>query len=123
MKAINLLILALSLSSYTGLSHAESLLAKQAKEAVKERLIDPESATFKIEYEDPKGLICGQVNAKNRLGGYTGFSRFMYTGKKDDYELRMVDPTVKPSDGLTPAALDNLLVENICSDLAKKKKE
>lgn len=35
-------------------------------------LKDPESAEFR----DQKGL-CGEVNAKNSFGGYTGFKRFM----------------------------------------------
>lgn len=38
---------------------------------VKEQLKDPDSAQFK----DVKGK-CGEVNAKNSYGGYTGFKRF-----------------------------------------------
>lgn len=48
--------------------------------AVKARLLDPESARFKFgqPFSKKKGetVVCGQVNAKNRLGGYTGFFRF-----------------------------------------------
>lgn len=41
-------------------------------------LVDPESARFRSIYLSPKdGVICGVVNAKNRMGGYTGDTRFM----------------------------------------------
>lgn len=122
MKALNLSVLALAIVFSTP-AFAESLLAKEAKEAVRARLIDEDSAKFKIDYEK-NGVICGQVNSKNRLGGYTGYSRFMYiksASKNDAPELRMVDATVKPSDGLTQAALDNILVEGLCDDLVKAK--
>lgn len=44
--------------------------------AVKENLIDPESANFKFVHSSPneKNVYCGLVNSKNRFGGYTGFT-------------------------------------------------
>lgn len=45
--------------------------SKKAQEAVKETLKDPTSAVF----QNMKGA-CGEVNAKNSYGGYTGFKRF-----------------------------------------------
>lgn len=44
-----------------------------AAQKVKDGLIDSDSAKFK----NQKGN-CGEVNAKNRMGGYTGFSRYIY---------------------------------------------
>jgi len=44
-----------------------------AAQKVKDSLIDSDSAKFK----NQKGN-CGEVNAKNRMGGYTGFSRYIY---------------------------------------------
>lgn len=48
--------------------------------AVKVRLHDPDSARFKFGQPFSKQagetVVCGEVNAKNRLGGYTGFTRF-----------------------------------------------
>ena len=48
------------------------------EEAVRENLIDPDSAKFGeiIEYTDADGdtMACVMVNAKNRMGGYTGES-------------------------------------------------
>lgn len=44
-----------------------------AAQKVKDSLIDSDSAKFR----NQKGN-CGEVNAKNRMGGYTGFSRYIY---------------------------------------------
>lgn len=52
-----------------------------AKEAVRERLSDPGSASFRgLYFHSPKNglmVVCGEVNAKNKFGGYSGFERFM----------------------------------------------
>ncbi len=56
---------------------------KQALEYTRNELIDPDSAKFtglyaaKTDNPNEKTVICGYVNAKNRLGGYTGKKRFM----------------------------------------------
>lgn len=44
-----------------------------AAQKVKDGLLDSDSAKFR----NQKGN-CGEVNAKNRMGGYTGFSRYIY---------------------------------------------
>lgn len=46
-----------------------------AKEAVAYQLFDPGSATFR---EVRMGVldVCGEVNAKNRFGGYVGYRTF-----------------------------------------------
>jgi len=55
----------------------------KAKNAVLERLVDPESAHFKdIKIKNSVGfewIVSGEVNSKNRMGGYGGFQRFIYT--------------------------------------------
>ncbi|WP_180043750.1 MULTISPECIES: hypothetical protein [unclassified Acinetobacter] len=48
-----------------------------AQEVVKNELIDPASAQFK----NQKGF-CGEVNSKNKMGGYVGFSRFIVLSPK-----------------------------------------
>ena len=59
----------------------EALLKKQNAEkaqiqlselTIKKRLIDADSAKF----QNQSGF-CGEVNSKNRMGGYTGFSRYI----------------------------------------------
>lgn len=44
-----------------------------AAQKVKDGLLDSDSAKFR----NQKGN-CGEVNAKNRMGGYTGFARYIY---------------------------------------------
>jgi hypothetical protein len=47
-----------------------------ARNWVKAELTDPESATFR----NQKGY-CGEVNSKNRMGGYGGFIKFIATAE------------------------------------------
>lgn len=56
--------------------------ANKAKDAVKQTLLDPSSAQFK-DVEACSGdreVWRGEVNAKNRMGAYVGFSPFFYDG-------------------------------------------
>ena len=51
---------------------------------VKSQLLDPDSAQFKnlrslLAF---KNVSCGEVNSKNQMGGYTGFSRFIVVEKE-----------------------------------------
>ena len=52
---------------------------KKAKELVAAQLFDPSSAQFRNLYVSTRnpGVICGEVNGKNRFGGYVGFRRFV----------------------------------------------
>ena len=48
---------------------------------IKDELFDGESARWRWPKHVPEfGLYCGFVNAKNRLGAYTGFKPFMVIG-------------------------------------------
>lgn len=49
---------------------------RSAKELVAARLLDPRSAQFE-DVVSGDGVVCGRVNAKNRMGGYVGFKRFV----------------------------------------------
>ncbi len=47
---------------------------------VKSRLKDPESAKFaEVQLSANKKVLCGKVNAKNSMGGYTGYELFIAT--------------------------------------------
>jgi hypothetical protein len=51
----------------------QTMLAK-----VKERLFDPDSAQFRNVQVAPTGdTMCGEVNSKNKMGGYVGFKQFI----------------------------------------------
>lgn len=75
-------------------AHLSTFLA--AKEAVRSNLNDPDSAVFKdlrlTTYHGDR-YVCGEVNARNRMGGLVGFTRFFV--RADDV---MPFPTFNPSD-------------------------
>jgi len=53
--------------------------------AVEDKLVDPESATFKdVTVNDLDGRICGKVNSKNSFGGYSGFRKFLILPSIED---------------------------------------
>ena len=54
-------------------------MEEQAKQAISSVLKDPGSAQFRNIREVSGGVLCGEVNAKNELGGYVGFKRFEWT--------------------------------------------
>ncbi|MBH1599276.1 hypothetical protein I5U56_01000 [Stenotrophomonas maltophilia] len=62
---------------------AETIIA--AERAVRRELKDPNAAQFRdvrANYTQEFGVTaCGLVNAKNEIGGYTGFRRFVSSGK------------------------------------------
>ena len=59
-------------------------------------LIDPDSARFSREKVIGREKVCGAVNARNRMGGYTGASGFLYM---DGY-ARVADVGIMDSLGL-----------------------
>lgn len=68
----------------------------KSKEGIKKRLRDPESAQFKnVRFYSggPLNVVCGEVNAKNGLGGYSGFERFMASGDNEDLASLASDAT------------------------------
>lgn len=74
-----------------------------AKQAVIGLLKDPQSAQFKEIYDSKKapGAICGLVNAKNSMGGYSGFKAFIYVGSTK--QVFLLDQNAAPQtklDGL-----------------------
>ena len=63
----------IALSMLIGCSTSESNL----KERVKRTLIDPESVQFReLSLSVSGNCLTGEVNAKNRMGGYVGFKKF-----------------------------------------------
>lgn len=49
-----------------------------AKEAIKEKLLDPSSVEYKNLVSYSEGVVCGEFNAKNTMGGYVGFKDFIF---------------------------------------------
>jgi hypothetical protein len=92
-------------------------LIPQMREIVLAGLTDPDSAKFRNESIKWKNLrpvaLCGEVNTKNRMGGYVGYKKFAVTGEGgkllaanfDDGSMFVVDngsiKTFGPADGLS----------------------
>lgn len=58
---------------------------QKIKKEVMLRLNDPDSAKFRnIVKGKTENHYCGQVNAKNRMGGYAGYKSFIFKIIKDD---------------------------------------
>lgn len=63
------------------------------KNEVRAQLVDPDSAKFRNIRIFENGNYCGEVNAKNRMGGYSGFVEFSKTyervelGEKGDFNI------------------------------------
>lgn len=52
----------------------------KSKDVVRRALFDPDSAQFKSHFRAQRGgdgVWCGEVNAKNRLGGMVGVTRYI----------------------------------------------
>lgn len=75
-------------------AHLGDFLA--AKQAVRSNLNDPDSAVFKdlrLNMYHGDRYVCGEVNARNRMGGLVGFTRFFVRA-----DQVMPFPTFNPSD-------------------------
>jgi hypothetical protein len=81
MKLTMIIVGALAVTA-GGVSAAESDYFLRAKQAISEGMRDPDSVKFGKLFEgrgsSGKQTICGEVNAKNGFGGYTGMTPFIY---------------------------------------------
>lgn len=62
-------------------STASKSYIQKAKQGVQAQMKDPSSVQFRNIQGYNKGgmtLLCGELNAKNSFGGYTGFDHFTY---------------------------------------------
>lgn len=50
-----------------------------ANKAIERELIDPGSVQYRNVKAYPGGRVCGELNSKNRMGGYVGFKNFIYS--------------------------------------------
>lgn len=66
----------------TGVAHSapkDAQLIARAKESISEDLKDPDSTNFR-RIQVIRGSVCGEINAKNSMGGYVGYKRFFSVG-------------------------------------------
>jgi hypothetical protein len=57
-------------------------------------LNDPDSAQFRGAYQSKRDQVvwCGEVNAKNRMGGMVGFSRYVLDGTSREVYFDVPNP-------------------------------
>jgi hypothetical protein len=72
---------ALLLSAATGIGVYRWHLISTLRGAVLDQLVDPDSALFRNEefrsdWTAKGSFLCGEVNSKNRMGGYVGYKEF-----------------------------------------------
>lgn len=76
----NIVLLSLLCCGLAQAAPKDAQLIANAKTAVSYDLKDPDSAKFR-NVRVIRGVVCGEINAKNALGAYTGFKRFLSTVK------------------------------------------
>ena len=85
--AVIFLMMATGCSSESSQSSKEFAWMELGKDMVREKLKDPDSARFRNVFfnrgRDNVPIACGEVNARNSFGGYTGFERFLSAGSRD----------------------------------------
>lgn len=63
---------------------SDAVVNAAARQAVLFKLTDPDSAKFRnvvvVAKPGQAKAVCGEVNAKNQMGGYTGYKRFISAG-------------------------------------------
>ena len=66
---------------------------QEVKVAVAAKMFDPGSATFQALSERASDFAyCGEVNAKNRMGGYVGYQKFFAIKRSSGDWLIQLDP-------------------------------
>ncbi len=67
---------------------------RDVRQAAANVLKDPESAEYRnIRRVDRSSMICGEVNAKNAFGAYTGFKPFVVNGSGAKLNFSVDDPS------------------------------
>lgn len=93
------LVIGLALCGCSFIPGTSAYKIERAQEEAAKALIDPSSAQFRS-VRVSKDAVCGEINAKNRMGAYVGFSRFVAspTTTQSSGWLAQVDPQFDPAD-------------------------
>ena len=74
---------ALELGALANSKLSDKALIAKARKQVAAMMKDPDSATFRtlhVGKHEGARYVCGEINAKNSMGGYVGFMKFLSDG-------------------------------------------
>lgn len=120
-----------SLALTPAAAQAPAAMTATARQIIAQRMVDPNSLQLRntriVKITSPQGkqveLLCGEYNAKNRMGGFTGYTTFAYEPAEmggvlslalprrmdffsNDGKTDMGDPTAMIRDGLPGVEVD-----------------
>jgi hypothetical protein len=82
---MGLLVLATLVAALFMWKYTEWVEIPKARASLVALLKDPGSAQFRNERIDPTGALCGEVNAKNAMGAYVGFKKYVSFGSEANF--------------------------------------
>lgn len=70
---------------------------------LKMSLVDPESATFRATRvsKERNTIWCGEVNSRNRMGGFAGFTKYIVMLPDTDYGIELENVALEGSNGFS----------------------
>lgn len=108
-----------AITVFAGCSVGDFQMKRDAEKAMLANLKDPGSAQFRkmkvIEQSDGSKSVCGEVNAKNSMGGYVGYRLFAYVASSGSARM-LPDNTDSVDDQLASVS-----VQMHCAGLIGKK--
>jgi len=91
---VSIIVCSLAGSAVADVSANDAALIKNAQAHVIYGLTDPDSAHFRDLYvrkdKEHAFVVCGEVNSRNRMGGYDGYQRFIDAWATDSDPSRQV---------------------------------
>jgi len=90
MNRIKTILLALAILAALGAAllfwkYGDWVAIPKAREPMISLLKDPASAQTRNERITKAGVLCGEVNAKNSMGGYVGFKKYISYGPENNF--------------------------------------
>jgi hypothetical protein len=111
-------------ASLLGLLGCSDSTIENAKRTLERDLKDPQSVQYREVRSFQSGSVCGEFNAKNSYGAYTGFKPFVFDGRKiletPDRSLHCTDNRTAEISRRTAFARENLEKLKLQMDAAEK---
>ncbi|ARS26919.1 hypothetical protein KC8_06405 [Sphingomonas sp. KC8] len=94
---------------------------KAAEHVVSQDLPDPGSARFRNFHINNEGVVCGEVNGKDRKGAYSGFRKFVYYSHTGNHHLEPEDISAQFEDAMSVcrASYGTGVVVDACQEAEK----